>query len=378
MRLATVFLVASFALMAEQEAATETPLRVLFLGNSYTYVNSLPDMVMALANSTPGRKIEAKSVTRGGSTLAELWSLTNGLEVLRSGTWDEVVLQDQSTLGINYANGKWIVNQPGGLLRWSRFWNTEIQRKGASPVLYLTWARKAYPEFQTALNYAYSEAARELNATIAPAGLAWKRIRETQPQFELFDPDGSHPSPTGTYLTACVFLETLVNRSCEGATRNFAGLKLTEADQHLLSDAAHYAVEQVRAGFLANLPRPDYSSLKPLPVGSGKPEDFQGIWHGTAMVHNAVQEMELNVSVAGKTCKGSITLSQVRNQIRLSYPLSNCTIDASTLIFMTSDPRMAVEEYRAILSEGKLVGTQALRSIDPYLRMHGTFELRKD
>ena len=377
MRLAALILAALPMLAQGDDPKLEPPLRVLFLGNSYTYYNALPDMVMQMANSMPGRKIEAKSVTRGGATLADLWSLTNGLEVLRAGSWDYVVLQDQSTLGTNYVDGKWNINEPAGLLRWARFWNAEIQRKNAKPLMYLTWARKVHPEFQTALNYAYAESAHDINATIAPAGLAWRRVRESAPQIELFDADGSHPSPLGSYLTACVFVETLVGRNCEAASRNIGSLKVSTTDHQIFSDAARYAVEQYRAGILMNLPKPDLGTLRPLQnSGTTKPEEFQGTWKGTAMLYNELHELELNVSVTGRRCRG--TLTQTHVQVKLSYPLGGCAIDSGTLVFMTSDPRMLVEDYKAVLNEGKLTGTQVLRTTDPYMRMLGSFELKRD
>ena len=377
MRFAALILAALVVQAQGDDPKIDAPLRVLFLGNSYTYYNALPDMVMQVANSTPGRRIEAKSVTRGGATLADLWSLTNALDVLRAGTWDYVVLQDQSTLGTNYADGKWNVNEAAGLLRWVRFWNAEIQRKNAKPLLYLTWARKTHAEFQTALNYAYSESARDINGTIAPAGLAWRRVREASPQIELFDADGSHPAPLGTYLTACVFVETLVGRSCENATRNVGSLRVSPGDQHVFSEAAHYAVEQYKAGILTNLPKPEYGALRPLQnTGPTKPEDFSGIWKGSAMLYNDLHEMELNVVVTGRRCRG--TMTQTRGQVKLSYPLSACAIDTGTMVFLTSDPRVLVEEYKAVINEGRMTGTHVLRTTDPYMRMLGSFDLRKD
>jgi hypothetical protein len=360
-------------------AQTENPLRVLFLGNSYTYYNNLPDMVAALSQSTPGRRIEAKSVTRGGATLADLWRLTNGLEVLRGGTWDTVVLQDQSTLGQNYVDGRWGVNDPAGHVKWAKFWNTEIQRKEAKTLLYLTWARKAHPEFQTGLNYAYALSAGELGATISPAGLAWKRMRELHPTLELFDPDGSHPSPVGSYLTACVFLEVLGGRGCEGATRNLPNLKMSEAEQRWVIEAAHYGVEQYKAGILVALPKPDYGAAKvlPLPVLS-KSSDWAGTWQGAAKVYNGTHHMDLQLEVDGRQCKGSISLHNSQTRFRASYALTACTVDADTLVFATSDPRFVVEDYKAVLSsEGHLVGTHTLRSTDAYARLFGSFDLKK-
>ena len=36
----------------------EPPLKVLFIGNSYTYVNDLPSLIVGLADAAGGRKIE--------------------------------------------------------------------------------------------------------------------------------------------------------------------------------------------------------------------------------------------------------------------------------------------------------------------------------
>jgi hypothetical protein len=367
-------------LAAQTEAAkAEDPLRVLFLGNSYTHTNSLPEMVMAIANSTPGRQIDAKSVTRGGANLAELWSLTNGLETLRSGNWDIVVLQDFSTLGQNFTDSKWNVNDPAGLLKWSKYWHTEIQRKNAKTMLYLTWARKAFPEFQTGLNFAYAEAAKELGAQIAPAGLAWKRIRETQPQLELFTADGSHPSPLGTFLTACVFIESLVGKSCDVPAKAPLVLKLSPETQKLMAEAAHWAMGEYKAGALTNLAKPDYGTLRPLPTAADtKPESFDGQWKGKALIYNTPHDMELKLSVQGRTCKGSVTLSHKESQMKLTYPLNNCMVDMVTLVFLVQDPRIMVEEFRAVVDGDKMLGTHVLRSTDPYKRIQGSFELKKD
>ena len=67
------------------------PLRVLFLGNSLTAWNDLPEMVAAFgrARNTP---IEFEAVTPGGYNLDDHWD-NGSLERLRAQEWDAVVLQ---------------------------------------------------------------------------------------------------------------------------------------------------------------------------------------------------------------------------------------------------------------------------------------------
>lgn len=367
---------ASVLLAQTEVPQTEAPLRVLFLGNSYTHTNAMPEMLAGIANSLPGRRIDVKSVTRGGATLADLWSLTDALDVLRAGTWDIVVLQDYSTLGQNFVDGKWGINDPAGTVQWMKFWNAEIQRKNAKPLLYLTWARRDYPDFQRGLNYAYSEAARAISAPIAPVGLAWKQLRETQPGLELFVSDGSHPSPTGTYVTACVFLKVLLQKTCTQAPTI---VRITPEQQTAITEAAQKAVDDLNAGVLTNLARPDFGTLKPLPTPTEtKPEDFQGIWKGKARMYSGVQDVELQVQTQGRACKGTLTIQNANAGLKLNYPLTGCTVDHVTLSFLISDPRQLFEEYRAVIDNGRMLGTQQVRTTNPYLRMMGSFELRKD
>jgi hypothetical protein len=377
MRWLLVLLAAPGLCVAAQE---EPPLRVFFLGNSYTYYNDLPALVVKLAAASPGRKIDAKAVTRGGSTLADLWSLTNAVETLRDGDWDYVVLQDQSTLGTNYVDGKWIVHEPIGLLKWAKFWQAEISRKNAKTVFYLTWARKARPDFQAALNYAYSEAAKENNALIAPAGLAWKRLRESAPQLELFDPDGSHPAAAGSLLTACVFLETLAGRSCATVPQVPVGIKINDTEWKLLIEAAEYATSQYRAGALSNLLRPDYGAARPLtaPKSSDAPLSWLGTWKGNAQIYDGIYQLELRLTDEGKLCQGSLQTSSFSGKTQFLYSLTNCRLESGVLSFTTLDLRGIQEEFRAIQHDGKLIGNHAIRSADPYRRVIGSFELRRN
>lgn len=372
MRWLAVSLLAVFLPAFAQE---EAPLRVLFLGNSYTYFNDLPNMVAKLAAVSPGRKIDAKAVTRGGANLSELWSVTNAVETLRNGEWDVVVLQEQSTLGSNYVEGKWQVNEPAGLLRWAKFWQAEIQRKNAKTVLYLTWGRKARPDFQNALNYGYSEAATAIGAQIAPAGLAWKRLRELHANIELFDPDGTHPSPVGTLVNACVFLETLVNRSCATVPQPPNTVKINEGDWKAVVEAAQFAVEQYKAGALNNPLKPEFGTAKTL-VPS-KETDWSGEWRGSAQIYDGVYQLHLHLLENGKGCQGTIQISHPASKIQFQYPVAACKVENGFLTFGTNDSRGIIEDYKAVLQEGKLVGTHSVRSIDPYRRIFGSFELKK-
>ena len=69
--------------------------KILFIGNSYTYVNNLPQMLhdFALMNNDT---IIFDASTPGGSTFQTHCSDTSCLRKIKSQQWDYVVLQEQS------------------------------------------------------------------------------------------------------------------------------------------------------------------------------------------------------------------------------------------------------------------------------------------
>lgn len=187
--------------------SAEKPLRVLFIGNSYTGVNDLPALVARLAAAGGGRRIETAAQLHGGATLEQHAADEKVLQRIRQQRWDVVVLQEQSQRPIGDVNAMYAA---------ARKLHAEIKQIGAKTVLYLTWARQDKPQTQDALNRAYFKLARELDAAVAPVGLAWRAALTDDDKIALYAKDKSHPSPVGSYLAACVFYATLLDRNPEG------------------------------------------------------------------------------------------------------------------------------------------------------------------
>lgn len=207
------------------KGAAARKLRVLFIGNSYTCFNNLPQMLEGLAASAhASRKLETGMVTVGGATLRRHWEDGRALEVIRRGGWDYVVLQEQSTLGPSQmVSGRITISDPKAFHETVRLFDAEIRKAGAKTVLFLTWARQNQPEDQAKLNEAYLTIAGELKALVAPVGPAWEEALKKNPQLQLHLPDKSHPSPGGTYLAACVFYSLLYHKSAAGLPGTLTG-----------------------------------------------------------------------------------------------------------------------------------------------------------
>jgi hypothetical protein len=103
----------------------------------------------------------------------------------------------------------------------------KVSEKGAALILFMTWGPrdglpdagyKNYDETQAQICTGYMDIANELDVIVAPVGIAWKNAIKKDPQLNLWNLDGIHPSREGSYLSACVFYATIFMQSPEGLT----------------------------------------------------------------------------------------------------------------------------------------------------------------
>ena len=196
------------------------PIRVLFIGNSYIYVNDLPRMVADLAEAGRQRPLEFDRETPGGYTLEQHWKDGNAVRKIADGGWDIVVLQEQSLRPLN---------DPKLMFDAATRLDGEIRKQHARTMLYQTWARQDAMERQPELSKAYLDLGRELRADVAPVGMAWERALKNKTPFVLHSADKSHPTPAGTYLAACVFYAAIYGKSPKGLPGKIGGLGDDEA-----------------------------------------------------------------------------------------------------------------------------------------------------
>jgi prepilin-type N-terminal cleavage/methylation domain-containing protein len=254
-----------------KSARRTTPIRVLWIGNSYTYVNNLPGMVAALVQAGGNSPAYAWDMqTVGGATLQMHWDQGIAVQKIRQGDWDFVVLQEQSQMAIL---------DEATYDKYVRLFNGEIRKVNAIPLLFMTWAHQPQSNLQPLYNRAFLRIAQEVRAEASPVGVAWARCLQTNPQLNLFASDGSHPSPTGTYLAACVFFGALFDRGPAGLPGTLTvdgqvAVSLAPADAASIQAIAWQAVLDIRKQLqpdnsVARLApwsaQPDEASLPALP-----------------------------------------------------------------------------------------------------------------
>lgn len=212
--------------------------RALFIGNSYTGVNNLPQMIANVANSM-GDTLIFDSNTPGGYRFINHITNNATLSKIQQGNWDYVILQEQSQAPSFPPSQVELTVFPFARALDSTI---NIHNQCAETVFYMTWGRKngdanncvnwppvcTYAGMDSLLNLRYRMMSDSNNAILSPVGAVWKYIRTNFPNIELYDPDESHPSVRGTYAAACCFYTTLFRKDPTNITFN-AGITASDA-----------------------------------------------------------------------------------------------------------------------------------------------------
>jgi hypothetical protein len=93
---------------------------------------------------------------------------------------------------------------------------------------------------QESLSQAYEEIAESTAVVIAPVGSAWLAALKHNPNLPLWHFDGKHPSPTGSYLAACVFYAYFFQENPRELVTSGTGVN--EETAFLLGEIAHETV----------------------------------------------------------------------------------------------------------------------------------------
>lgn len=184
---------------------------VLFIGNSYTYVNDLPSVFSQLAASG-GRPVSVGMLAFSNATLKEHLDSPDFRQTLRDDRWDRAVVQEQSLVPMSVDPAASNVDELVA----------ELREAAVEPVLMITparnesWNSDLYLAKQTGVNAWYRSVSKQAEVDVAPSGVAWsKAVSKIGPEY-LWAEDGTHPSTAGTYLQACVIYATLFNASPVG------------------------------------------------------------------------------------------------------------------------------------------------------------------
>ena len=206
-------------------AGTANPPRsILYVGNSFMYYNnSLHNITSQIARGSSDPKASqhrATSLTISGSGIdwhdLESYLRPDGLgrysfvgdnEVRFNPPgrqYDSVLLMDCSQCPVHPTLSK-------VFFEYSKKHSITARAKGVEPMFLMTWAYADKPEMTQGLADAYTEAGKQNNAHVIPAGLAFAASIAKRPDINLYVPDKRHPSLAGSYLTAATMVASIWN-----------------------------------------------------------------------------------------------------------------------------------------------------------------------
>jgi len=186
---------------------------VLFIGNSFTFVNDLPGMLAEMFEQA-GLDYQVESLTKGGWYLSRYADPQDkmGEQLYRNYVgkhWDYVILQDQSFNPVKnfedfLAGARTLceVLKPGKVL----FYQTWAYEDGSEK---LAETGLTYDEMYRKLKEAYRQAAELLGGVLVPVGDQFAQMHDTQPEVKLYKEDSFHPAEAGTRLAAGEFFKAV-------------------------------------------------------------------------------------------------------------------------------------------------------------------------
>ncbi len=219
----SIFITALLSALCNGSISAQELKRALFLGNSYTAYNNLPQLTADVALSA-GDTLEVASSTPGGYTFEGHLGNAASMDLVTQGNWDFVILHQQSQMPAFPISQVEVETFP-----FATQLNDSILANNpcAETVFYMTWGREngdqqncanwppvcTYEGMDDLLRERYMMMAEMNEGIVSPVSVVWRYLRANHPDIDLFSSDGSHPSPTGSYVAAVCFYSALFRKS---------------------------------------------------------------------------------------------------------------------------------------------------------------------
>jgi len=200
--LSIIVVIASLFASCAPARQDQRPVRLLFVGNSLTYVGNLPAVLDALAASN-GKSVQSEMIVKGGATLTERVADGSVERALAARHYDYVVLQERGG-DIICAFGPTSCKDADASLETLAHVATA---HGAKPILLGTY--QSMPQVSTALVAAESTAASRLSIAYLPVSNRFQAAIGSAPAAEWLDADHAHPGHDLVLLEAVLLYRQL-------------------------------------------------------------------------------------------------------------------------------------------------------------------------
>lgn len=197
MRLCIWFLVLLTACAATRSASP--PIHLLFVGNSLTYTNNLPELVRVVATRR-GSVLEVAMLAKPNYALEDHWAEGRLQEWIATERFTHVIVQQGPS---SQEDGRQMLLEYGARIQ------SLCVKHHATLAFFMVWPSRVNAQtFPGIINH-YREAATATGALLCPVGEVWKAYMDSTQDYSYYGPDGFHPSRKGSEEAARVLVESL-------------------------------------------------------------------------------------------------------------------------------------------------------------------------
>ncbi len=182
-----------------ESQSKQTEFHILFIGNSLTYSNNLPQLVKKQAKKH-GITVKTKMVAKPNYAISDHWEEGEVQKLITSKTYDFVIIQQGPS---SQQDGKQL------LVDYGKKYSILCKNSNAKLAYFMVWPPINHPErFKGVINN-HSYAAKINNAILCPVGAIWKKYFNATNNYDYYGTDGFHPSKKGSEAAAKVIVEYL-------------------------------------------------------------------------------------------------------------------------------------------------------------------------
>ena len=206
-------------------------MKVLFLGNSHTYYNDMPQIFAEMCRER-GREVQVVMQAHPGVTYG--WHLKQHTELrfaLIHGGFDYIVMQQAAhapwpPTEETRADAKTII--------------TMARENGVRPIQAVPWAEKDCPEHQAEMYAIYHAVQKDNDVPLTVTGRVFEEVFHNYPEIPMYWNDGQHASPYGSYTAALATYAAIFGERVSGMSPN-------SYETFRVSDAAWAELMQAKA-----------------------------------------------------------------------------------------------------------------------------------
>lgn len=181
------------------EELSNSDYNLLFVGNSLTYTNDLPELVKNRA-SQQGLTLGVKSIAHPNFAIVDHWAVGEVQQYIESQLFDFVIIQQGPS---SQQEGRQMLIDGGANYK------SLCHANNAELCYFMVWPSLNYYHTFEGVITNYRDAATINNAILLPVGETWKSYFDSTGNYNYYGPDGFHPSYYGSQAAAEVIVRTL-------------------------------------------------------------------------------------------------------------------------------------------------------------------------